>query len=93
MSRKKETCRGAKGLGSLRKRTVKKKDGRDYVCWEGRCTTGYDPGTGKQLQRSVSGKTQKDVIQRMHEILVDVNQGTYLKPAPHRCRVAQHLEI
>ena len=30
-----------------------------YAYWEARITTGYDPGTGKQIQRSFSGKTQK----------------------------------
>ena len=41
---------GAKGGGTIRQRP----DGR----WEARYTLGIDPGTGKQIQKSVYGKTQ-----------------------------------
>ena len=44
--------RGAQGGGSIRKRP----DGR----WEARYTTGFDPKTGRQIQRSIYGKTQAD---------------------------------
>ena len=49
--------RSAAGTGSIRKKTVTR-DGREYTYWEARYTEGYDPGTGKQIQRSVTGKTQ-----------------------------------
>ena len=39
----------ANGEGNIRKR----KDGR----WEGRFTAGYDPDTGKAIQKNVLGKT------------------------------------
>ena len=42
--------RRANGEGNIRKR----KDGR----WEGRCTAGYDPESGKQIIKNVLGKTQ-----------------------------------
>ena len=54
----------ASGAGNLRKKTVTR-DGKQYTYWEGRITTGYDPGTGKQIVRSFSGKTQKGVRQKM----------------------------
>jgi len=47
--------KGAKGGGTIRQRP----DGR----WEARYTLGIDPGTGKQIQKSVYGKTQKEVAQ------------------------------
>ena len=37
----------------------------------------YDPGTGKQIQRSFSGKTQKEVREKMQAIAVELNTGTY----------------
>ena len=46
--------RAVNGAGSIRKKTVKR-NGRNYECWEARCTTGFDPATGKQIQRSISG--------------------------------------
>ena len=51
MARK--NTRAAQGSGTIRQR----KDGR----WEARYTVGRDPGTGKQVQRSVYGDTQKEV--------------------------------
>ena len=50
--------RGTNGTGSIRK-VVRTKNGKKYTFWEGRYTAGYDPGTGKQIQRSISGKSQK----------------------------------
>lgn len=50
--------KGAKGGGTIRQRP----DGR----WEARYTLGIDPGTGKQIQKSVYGKTQKEVRQEAH---------------------------
>lgn len=64
--------RNAAGNGSLRKR----KDG----LWEGRYSVGFDPKTGKQIQRSIYGKTQREVRQKMNEILVDINNGIIIQP-------------
>lgn len=82
--------RAANGLGSIRKRTVTR-NGKNYSYWEARCTVGFDPGTGKQIQRSISGKTQKEVAQRMKELSVEVDQGTYL--APSKMTVSEWLKI
>ena len=49
--------RNAAGTGSIRKKTIMR-NGVAYTRWEARLTVGYDPGTGKQIQRSFSGKTQ-----------------------------------
>ena len=48
--------RAAHGSGTIRKKTVTR-NGQDYTYWEARITTGYDTGTGRQKQRSVTGKT------------------------------------
>jgi len=54
--------KGAKGGGTIRQCP----DGR----WEARYTLGIDPGTGKQIQKSVYGKTQKEVRQKLTAITV-----------------------
>lgn len=76
----KNTSRGASGTGTIRKRTVKRK-GRDYTFWEGRVTVGFDLGTGRQIQRSISGKTQKEVIEKMQALSVDLTMGNYQEPS------------
>lgn len=79
MPRAKDIRRAANGTGSIRKKIVRR-NGKEYACWEGRITVGFDPGTGKQIQKSVSGKSQKEVAQKMQEIAVEVNQGIYTIP-------------
>ena len=69
----KESKRNAKGAGLIRKRP----DGR----WEGRYTLGYDPKTGKQQQKYVYGKTQKEVRQKLTQIAAEVDEGNYLEPS------------
>ena len=47
------------------------KNGKEYTYWQVRYTVGYDPGTGKQIQRSISGKTQKVVAEKLKVITTD----------------------
>lgn len=82
--------KNAKGSGTIRKKTVTR-NGKPYTYWEARITTGRDPGTGKQIQRSFTGKTQKEVREKMQAAAVEVNQGTYT--APQRLTVGQWLDI
>ena len=82
--------KNAKGAGTIRKKTVTR-NGREYTYWEARITTGRDPGTGKQLQRSFTGKTQKEVREKMQAAAVAVDQGTYT--APQRMTVGQWLDV
>lgn len=71
--------KAAKGAGSIRKRTYSR-NGKQYTYWEARVTTGRDPLTGKQVQRTFSGKTQKEVREKMQAVAVEVNRGTYTPP-------------
>ena len=89
MPRKKEMGRAANGIGSIRKITTTRK-GIEYVYWQARYTAGYDPGTGKQIQRSITGKTQKEVAQKLKQVLYELDQGTY--QAPCRLTVKEWLE-
>ena len=61
----------ANGEGSIRKR----KDGR----WEGRYTAGHDPATGKQVFKSVLGKTQAEVKEKLKKALVEAGQIDFTK--------------
>lgn len=54
----KKTKKGADGMGTIRKVTKIIK-GKEYNYYEARYTVGFDPGTGKQIQRSITGKTKK----------------------------------
>ena len=84
------TKKAAKGSGTIRKKTITR-SGKSYTYWEARVTTGRDPGTGKQIQRSFTGKTQKEVREKMQAAAVEVNQGTYT--APQKMTVGQWLDI
>lgn len=75
--------RSDNGNSSTRKRA----DGK----WEGRYSAGYDPATGKLISRSVYGKTQKEVRQKLNEILRDLQDGTYV--APNKMTVSEWLDI
>jgi len=75
--------RNAQGGGSIRQR----KDGT----WEARYTTGRDPGTGKQVQKSVYGKTQKEVRQKLAQATVAIDEGIYTEPS--RLTVGAWIDI
>ncbi len=72
--------RAPQGAGTIRKKTVTRK-GKVYTFWEARITTGRNPGNGKQIQKSISGKTQKEVLQKMKQALAELDQGTYTEPS------------
>ena len=90
MPSSKKIRKGASGGGSLRKKTVNR-NGKEYTYWEGRVTVGVDPGTGKQVQKSVTGKTQKEVRLKMQEMIRDVDAGSYKEPC--KLTVAQWLDM
>ena len=87
---KKKGTRAAQGAGTIRKKTVTR-NGQTYTYWEARITTGYDPGTGKQIQKSFSGKTQREVREKIQAIAVELNNGTYKEPT--KMTVGEWLEI
>lgn len=82
--------KSAKGSGTIRKKTVTQK-GNTYTYWEARCTIGRDPGTGKQIQRSITGKTQKEVREKLQAMAVSVNTGIYQEPC--KLTVGEWLDV
>lgn len=82
--------KAAAGTGTIRKKTVTRA-GKQYTYWEARATVGRDPGTGKQVQRSFTGKTQKEVAQKLKAATAAIDNGTYT--APSRLSVGAWLDI
>lgn len=78
-----KTTRNAAGGGTIRQRS----DGR----WEARYTVGRDPGTGRQIQKSVYGLTQKEVRQKLAKITTAIDEGTYTEPS--KMTVGEWLDI
>ncbi|MBR5959785.1 MAG: site-specific integrase [Clostridia bacterium] len=69
---KKRNTRNAHGSGTIRQR----KD----TLWEARYTVGVNPKTGKQLQKSVYAKSEKEIRKKLTAILSSLDEGTYLEP-------------
>lgn len=70
---RKSNTRAAQGSGTIRQRP----DGR----WEARFTSGRDPGTGRQIQRSVYGATQQEVRKKLAEAVAALDAGNYFEPS------------
>lgn len=90
MPHKKEMGRGANGMGNIRQKTIKR-GGKEYTCWEARYTEGYDPGTGRQIQRSITGKSQKEVAQKLKAALAAIDKSVYVTPT--KMTVNEWLDI
>ena len=82
MARKSNT-RAAQGSGTIRQR----KDGR----WEARYTVGRDPGTGKQIPRSVYGATQQEVRKKLAQVTTALDCGDYFQPS--KMTLARWVEL
>ena len=54
-------------------------------------TRGIDPKAGKQIQKSVYGKTQKEVRQKLTAITAEIDDGTYMEPC--RMTLDEWLDI
>lgn len=80
---RKSNTRASKGSGTIRQR----KDGT----WEARYTLGRDPGTGRQKQKSVYGKTEAEVAQKLRTITHEIDTGIYVEPS--RMTASQWLQI
>jgi integrase len=78
----KKTHRSANGSGHIRKRS----DGT----WEGQYTAGYGED-GKQLRRSVYGRTQKECLQKLQATTLSLSKGAYV--APDMITVGEWLDV
>lgn len=87
---KNKNNKSASGMGNIRKKT-RTVNGKTYTYYEARYTEGFDPGTGKQIQRSISGKTQKEVAQKLKAALAALDSGTYI--APCKMTVGEWMDV
>lgn len=71
------------GSGTIRQR----KDGT----WEARYTAGIHPGTGKPIRKSIYGKKQEEVAQKLRKVTSEIDSGTYMEPS--RMTVKEWFEI
>ena len=85
-----QSKRTTSGMGSIRKVTKVVK-GKEYTYYEARYTEGFDPRTGKQIQRSITDKSKKVVAQKLKAAMAALDAGTY--KAPCKMTVAQWLDI
>jgi len=90
MSRKSAGGKSANGAGSIRKITSVR-NGKEYTYWQGRYTEGYDEYSGRQIQRSITGKTQKEVAQKLRQITSEIDAKTYV--APCKISITEWMEI
>ena len=81
--------KAADGAGSIRKKTVTR-NGKQYAYWEGRLTVGRD-SQGRPIRRSFTGKTQKEVREKMQAAAVELTEGTYISPT--KMTVGEWLDI
>lgn len=82
--------RRAQGTGSIFKKTVTR-NGKQYTYWEAQVTTGADPGTGKQIRKVYTGKSQKEVREKMQAAATDVQNGDFFEPS--KMTVSNWLDI
>ena len=81
----------------LNNKGTRKPNGSGYIrerrngLWEGQYTSGYDLKTGKQIQRSVYGKTQAEVRRKLAEIEVKIDKGTFV--TPQKITLGEWLDI
>lgn len=81
MSRK--GTRAAQGSGSIRQR----EDGT----WEARYVVGKDPGSGRQIRKSVYAKSQAEVRKKLAQAIAAIDNGDYFEPS--KMTVGQWLDI
>ena len=72
--------RAANGTGTIRKKTIVQ-NGKKYTYWEARVTVGFDLGSGNQIQHSYTGKTQKEVREKLQVAAVAITEGEYSEPS------------
>ena len=82
--------RTAGGAGTIRKKSFVS-NGKEYTYWEARYTSGYDPGTGKQIQHTINGRSKKEVAERLRGATASIDKGTYLNPC--KMTIGEWLDI
>ncbi|MBQ6755453.1 MAG: site-specific integrase [Oscillospiraceae bacterium] len=75
-----ESRRSTNGGGTIRTKRITRNN-KEYSYYEAKVTVGYDPVTGKQIQKSITGKNKQDVRKRMTAMIAAVDNHTYFSPS------------
>ena len=59
------------------KKVTRVSHGKSYTYWEAKITTGYSPSTGKQIQKTLRGKTKTEVMEQVYQLQYELKQGNY----------------
>jgi len=78
-----KTNRAPQGAGGVCKRG----DGR----WQGTCTVGTNPATGKPMKKYVYAATEKECVKKLKALQAAIDNGTFVEPS--RMTVAQWLDV
>lgn len=70
----------ANNEGTIYKKTVTR-NGKAYSYWESQVTIGIDPGSGKRIRKTYTGKTQKAVKEKMQEAAIAVQKQDFFEPS------------
>lgn len=73
-------ARRAANEGTIYKKTVTR-NGKEYTYWEAQITIGYDPGTGKRIRKTYTANSQKELVKKMQETSVSVQNEEYFEPS------------
>lgn len=91
MPHTKTADRAPSGSGSIRKICRKSTNGQTLTYYQARYTVGIDPGTGKQIQKSICGKSKAEVAKKLREVTTEIDKGTYREPC--RLKVGEWLDL
>ena len=83
--------RAAKGTPSIKQITIKGGNGVEYKYFSSRITVGHDPISGKQIQRTFTGKTEKEVSAAVIQAQNQVNNGEFVLPS--KLTLAQYMRM
>lgn len=70
----------ANNEGTIYKKSVIR-NGKKYTYWEAQVSIGNDPGSGRRIRKTFTGKTQKEVKEKMQDAAVAVQKQEYFEPS------------
>lgn len=70
----------ASGTGSIHKKTITR-NGEVYDYWVAEVSAGFDPNTGKRVRKTFTGKTQREVREKLNLAVASIQQGEFFQPS------------
>jgi len=76
--------------GTVYKKTVIK-NGKKYIYWEAQVTVDHDPGSGKRIRKTYTGKTQQEAKNKMQDASVAIRNDEYFEPS--KATVSEWIDL